>query len=62
VQIGSPIPGTFAHIYIFAYHPIMEESADHRDPRQWRFHVVATNRLPAGKTITLVKVRCYPMP
>lgn len=49
-------PRRFAHIYIFAYHPIMEESADYRDPRQWRFHVVATNRLPAGKTITLVKV------
>jgi hypothetical protein len=49
-------PRRFAHIYVFAYHPIMEESADHRDPRQWRFHVVATNRLPAGKTINLVKV------
>jgi hypothetical protein len=46
----------FAHIYIFACHPIMDESADHRDPRQWRFYVVPTNRLPAGKTISLVKV------
>jgi hypothetical protein len=49
-------PRRFAHIYIFAYNPIMEESADHRDPRQWRFHVVAADRLPAGKTITLSKV------
>ncbi len=49
-------PRRFAHIYVFAHHPIMDESADHRDPRQWRFHVVATDRLPIGKTISLVKV------
>jgi hypothetical protein len=46
-------PRRFAHIYVFAHHPIMDESADHRDPR---FHVVATGRLPIGKTISLVKV------
>jgi hypothetical protein len=46
----------FAHIYVFAHHPIMDESADHRDPRQWRFHVVPANRLPPSKTISLVKV------
>jgi hypothetical protein len=51
-----PDPRRFAHIYVFAHHPIMDESADHRDARQWRFHVVPTNRLPAGKTISLVKV------
>jgi hypothetical protein len=49
-------PRRFARIYIFAHHPIMDESADHRDPCQWRFYVVPTTRLPAGKTISLVKV------
>jgi hypothetical protein len=49
-------PRRFAHIYIFAHHPIMDESADHRDPRQWRFYLIPTTRLPAGKTISLVKV------
>jgi hypothetical protein len=29
---------------------------DHRDPRQWRFYVIPTTRLPARKTISLVKV------
>jgi hypothetical protein len=46
----------FAHIYIFAYHPIVDESANHLDAGQWRFHVVETDRLPAGNTIRLVKV------
>jgi hypothetical protein len=46
----------FAHIYIFAHHPIMDESADHLDAGQWRFHVVPTDRLPDGNTIRLVKV------
>ena len=49
-------PRRFAHIYVFAHHPIMDASADHCEPSQWRFHVVATDRLPAGKTISLVKV------
>jgi hypothetical protein len=49
-------PRRFAHIYVFAHHPIMDEGVDHRDPTQWRFHVVTADRLPAGKTISLVKV------
>jgi hypothetical protein len=53
-------PRRFAHIYVFAHHPIMDASADHRDPSQWRFHVVPTNRLPTGKTISLVKVALLP--
>jgi hypothetical protein len=46
----------FAHVYVFAHHPIMDASADHRDLSQWRFHVVASDRLPTSKTISLVKV------
>jgi hypothetical protein len=49
-------PRRFAHIYVFAFHPITEASADHCDPRQWCFHVVAANRLPSSKTISLAKV------
>jgi hypothetical protein len=49
-------PRRFADIYVFAHHPVMDESADHRDVRQWRFHVVTANRLPIGKTIGLTKI------
>lgn len=49
-------PRRFADIYVFAHHPITNESADHRDPRQWRFHVVPAGSLPARKTISLAKV------
>jgi hypothetical protein len=48
--------GRLAHIYVFAYHPIRDDSADHRDPNQWRFHVVPATRLPPNKTIGLVRV------
>jgi hypothetical protein len=46
-------PGRYAQIYIFAYHGISGETADHRDSSQWRFHVVRTSRLPATRTIGL---------
>jgi hypothetical protein len=49
-------PRRFADIYVFAHHPLTDASADHRDPSQWRFYVVATDRLPPGKTISLAKV------
>jgi hypothetical protein len=45
-----------AHIYVFAYHPIRDDHADHRDPQQWQFHVVPTIRLPDTKRISLKKV------
>lgn len=35
-----PQIGRLAHIYVFAYHPIRDESADHRDPHQWCFYVL----------------------
>ena len=54
-RLGRRSP-TLCPYLVFAHHPIMDESADHRDPRQWRFHVVATGRLPIDKTISLVKV------
>lgn len=48
--------GRLASIYVFAHHPVTDESADHRDARQWRFHVVPADRLPATKTISLRSV------
>jgi hypothetical protein len=54
-------PGRHAHIYVFAHHPVIDESADHRDAGQWRFYVVRTEQLeehlPAAKTIRLGKMR-----
>jgi hypothetical protein len=56
VQIGPPIPDASLISISSPIIPIMDESADHRDPRQWRFYVIPTTRLPARKTISLVKV------
>ena len=53
----TPQAGRPAHIYVFAYHPIIDQSADHRDARQWQFHVVVTSQLPATKSITLAKLK-----
>jgi hypothetical protein len=49
-------PGRLAHIYLFAYHPILEDTADHRDPAQWTFYVVPTPDLPVAKTISLARI------
>ncbi len=48
--------GRRAHIYVFAYHPVTADNADHRDASQWVFHVAAANRLPASQSISLEKV------
>jgi hypothetical protein len=42
-----------ANIYIFAFHPLDGADADHRDPFQWEFYVVASKRLPHAKTVRL---------
>jgi hypothetical protein len=56
-------PGRQAQIYIFAHHPVIDDTADHRDAGQWRFYVVPTKlldqQLPAAKTIHLDKVRLW---
>ena len=44
-------PGRCAQIYLFAHHPIADESADHRDPLQWHFHVVGASKLPSAPSI-----------
>jgi hypothetical protein len=45
--------GRQADIFIFAWHDRIDGSADHRDPDQWQFFVVAERDLPDQKTISL---------
>lgn len=50
-------PGRQADLYVFAWHGRRDEHADHRDPGQWQFFVVAERSLPAGqKSIRLSKL------
>lgn len=49
--------GRAAHLYIFAHHPLVDETADHRDPTQWQFYVVATSNLPSTKRLSLSRAR-----
>jgi hypothetical protein len=49
--------GRFAHSYIFAHHPIVGDTADHRDPLQWRFYVAPTTDLPVARTISLARLK-----
>jgi hypothetical protein len=42
-------PGRQAHIYVFAWHPVYDETVDHCDPDQWVFYVVASGDLPIGQ-------------
>ncbi|WP_316859920.1 hypothetical protein [uncultured Cohaesibacter sp.] len=44
-------PGRKANLYVFAYHPIVDESADHCNPHQWLFYVVPERALPNTKKI-----------
>lgn len=44
-------PGRNADIYILALHAVTDEAADHRNPAQWAFYVVAAVDLPAQKSI-----------
>ncbi|MFP5329841.1 MAG: hypothetical protein ACLGHC_06875 [Alphaproteobacteria bacterium] len=45
-----------ADIFIFAWHPVTDDTADHRDPHQWQFFVVAERDLPVQKSISLTRV------
>jgi hypothetical protein len=40
--------GRLAQIYIFAHHPVTDDTADHRDAMQWRFYVVTASALPSA--------------
>jgi hypothetical protein len=45
--------GRNADTYVFAYHPVTDHTADHREPAQWQFYVVLEERLPEQKTLAL---------
>jgi hypothetical protein len=46
--------GRLAQIYVFAHHPVTDDTADHRDALQWRFYVVKASALPlAARSIGL---------
>jgi hypothetical protein len=56
--VTAPTPIRYAHIYVFAYHAVTDETADQCDPAQWLFYVVPTTRLPPeGKSISLNTVQ-----
>jgi hypothetical protein len=50
-------PGRSAHLYVFAHHPVFDDTADHRNPEQWLFYVVATASLPNTKRVGLTTLR-----
>ncbi|HWJ69171.1 MAG TPA: hypothetical protein VNS79_03880 [Sphingobium sp.] len=54
--------GRAAHIYVFAHHGIYADHADHRDPLQWQFYVVATRDLPDVKQAALSTIRTLTSP
>ena len=47
-----PRPGRYAHVYVLAHHPVVNKKADHRDPHQWLFYVVAACALPKTNSIS----------
>jgi hypothetical protein len=49
--------GRNADVFLFAWHPVIDSSADHRNPHQWEFFAVLESALPAQKTIALSRVR-----
>lgn len=55
-------PGRNADLFVFAWHPLTAEAADHRDPHQWEFYVVAERRLPARKSVSLAGVQALAEP
>lgn len=48
--IWVPYRGRPADVYVFAWHPLTDPAAcDHRDPAQWRFFIVPTEKLPENQ-------------
>lgn len=49
--------GRAADLYVFAFHPVTNDAADHRKADQWEFYVVPSASLPATKSVSLATVR-----
>lgn len=45
-----------AHAYVFAFHPLAGEEADHRLAEQWTFYPVLTSCLPDAASISLERL------
>jgi hypothetical protein len=54
---GTGGEGRAAHLYIFAYHPVEDETADHRDPNQWEYYCMPASNLPSQDSIGLKPIR-----
>ena len=52
-----PGVGRNADMYVLAHHPVIDATADHREPMQWDFYVVPVSSLPATRSISLTRVR-----
>ena len=48
-----PTPGRNADLYVLGLHAVTDDTADHRDPRQWQFFVIPSKALPDTRTIGL---------
>ena len=51
-----------AEIFIFAWHPVIEDTADHREPGQWQFFVIPERDLPLQKSLSLSRLRALASP
>ncbi|MGH7103448.1 MAG: hypothetical protein ACREFJ_13735 [Acetobacteraceae bacterium] len=51
-QVGRP-----AQIYVFAWHGLIGDAADHRNPDQWQFFILPGTALPPQKTLGLSRLR-----
>lgn len=49
--------GRNADIFVFAWHPVTDAAADHRERDQWEFFVVPTAALLPGKSISLASLK-----
>ena len=47
----------FADAYIFAWHPVLDDTCNHFDASQWEFFVVKEIELPNTKSIALSVIR-----
>jgi hypothetical protein len=45
-----------ADIFVFAWHPIVDDTCDHACPEQWEFYVVDESRLSEQNSISLTQI------
>ncbi|WP_354325385.1 hypothetical protein [Porphyrobacter sp. MBR-155] len=50
-------PSRNAEVFVFAWHSDTSDAADHRDPQQWQFFVVAERDLPPQGSIALSRLQ-----